>query len=178
MLLNIIKKLDLKTNKTNLYIVKVLKAIVIITMAFLCILYFKNKNKLHIKSENKNIVLNEFNYTSDSFYIEFIHSVNKSPVKEYYKINKDKKIELYKSIYYNFGAGVETNIYGEQKFKFGEDGSLIFYDLNIVFDEINYIVGTVYNHILYIIDENENKKTNYNLTNEFGKNSKINIYFK
>ena len=157
---------------------KVLKAIVIITMAFLCILYFKNINKLHIKSENKNIIINEFDYNYDSFYIEFIHSVNASPVREYYKINKDKKIILYKSIYYNFGAGVETNIHDDQKFKFGEDGSLIFYDLNIVFDELNYIVGTIYDHILYIIDENENEKSKYNLTNEFGKNNKINIYFK
>ena len=155
-----------------------MKAIVFITMAFLCILYFKNINKLHIKSNNKSIIINDFDYKIDSFYIEFIHSVNKSPVKEYYKINEEKKIILYKSIYYNFGAGVETNTYGDQKFEFGKDGSLIFYDLNIEFNELNYIVGTVYDHILYIIDENENIKNKIILNNEFGKNSKISIYFK
>ena len=177
-LLSIIKKLDLKTNKTYNHIVKILKAIVIITMAFLCILYFKNKNTLHIKSNNKNIIINEFDYSTDSFYIEFVHSVNKSPVKEYYKIDENKKIVLYKSVYYNFGAGVETNIYGDQKFEFGEDGSLIFYDLDISFNDLSYIVGTIYDHLLYVIDKNENEKNSYNLTTLFGKNSKINIYFK
>ena len=148
-------------------------------MAFLCILYITNyRNKLHITSNNKNIILKDFNYKTDSFYIEFIHSVNNSPVKEYYRIDNNKKIILYKSIYYNFGAGVETNIYENQKFEFGEDGSLIFYDLNISFDELNYIVGTVYDHILYVIDNNDNIKEKIILNYEFGKNSKINIYFK
>ena len=177
-LLSIIKKLDLKTNKNYKLIMKILKAIVIITMAFLYILFFKNNNKLHIKTNNKNIIIDEFDFTTDSFYIEFIHSVNKSPVKEFYKIDKNKQIVLYKSIYYNFGAGVETNTYDTQKFKFGDDGSLVFYDLDIRFKDLNYIIGTIYDHILYVIDKNENIKIEYNLTDLLGKNSKINIYFK
>ena len=148
-------------------------------MAFLCVLYITNNyEKLHIESDNKKIIVKNFNYKTDSFYIEFIHSVNNSPVKEYYKIDKDKNIILYKSIYYNFGAGVETNIYDDQKFEFGKDGSLIFYDLNITFDKLNYIVGTVYDHIFYVIDNNDNTKEKFVLNEEFGKNSIINIYFK
>lgn len=172
-------KLDLN-NKTSTYIFNALKAIVILTMAFLCIISFKNNNeKLHIDSENKKTIIKEFNNKNgDSFFIEFIHSVNNSPVREFYKIGDYNKIILYKSEYFNFGAGVETNIYGDQKFVFGPNGSLAFYDLNIEFDELNYIVGTVSDHTLCVIDKNNNVLKSYVLNEIFGKNSKINIYFK
>ena len=49
----------------------------------------------------------------DEFEITFTHSVNKSPVTDIYQI-RDGEIYLTGNIYYNFGAGVPTEIYEGQ----------------------------------------------------------------
>ena len=43
------------------------------------------------------------------FSVQFIHSVNKSPLTDCYQI-KDKAIYVEKTVYYGFGAGVQTEI--------------------------------------------------------------------
>ncbi len=86
------------------------------------------------------------------FAIEFKHSVNLSPVHDIYKII-DGKIINTDCIYYAFGAGVETTLEGTETLTYGEDGSMIISGINKEMYDMIYIVGTIYDHILFINDE-------------------------
>lgn len=85
----------------------------------------------------------------DEFSIGFIHSVNKSPLTDVYEI-KDHKIYVIRTIYYGFGAGVQTEIEDGQTLTFGEDGEMIVSGFNQEMSHLSYIVGTVSDHILTI----------------------------
>ncbi len=85
----------------------------------------------------------------DVFSVTFIHSVNKSPVTDVYEIRKDG-VYVIQTIYYAFGAGVQTEIEAGQTLKYGEDGSMIVSGFNKKMENLSYIVGTVSDHILEI----------------------------
>lgn len=89
------------------------------------------------------------------FSIGFKHSVNKSMVVETYKL-QDGVIYLLSCKYYGLGAGVATEISDGQKLEFLDDGSMLITNINRKIDRLSYIVGTVYDHMLYIDDEEIN----------------------
>ena len=135
------------------------------------------------KVENKKLIL----YNNDSgaeiasfpieandyFYVKFIHSVNMSPVIDYYKFNKDDKIYVYKTIYYNFGAGVETKLEGNETMTYGDDGSMIIENINKEIDPLVYYLSSVYDHKLSINGQEE-----ISLWDKCGKNILIKIIIK
>ncbi|NLX63534.1 MAG: DUF1850 domain-containing protein [Clostridiaceae bacterium] len=86
------------------------------------------------------------------FSVTFVHSVNKSPVTDVYEI-RNGKIYVVKTIYYSFGAGMQTEIEEEQTLEYGEDGSMIISGFNRPMENLSYIVGTVSDHILEINGE-------------------------
>ncbi len=88
----------------------------------------------------------------DEFSISFVHSVNNSPVTDVYKIG-DNGICIVRTIYYSFGAGVQTEIEEGQTLEYGQDGSMIVSGINRPMDKLSYIVGTVSDHILGINEE-------------------------
>ena len=83
------------------------------------------------------------------FSVGFIHSVNKSPLTDFYKISGGK-IYVEKTIYYGFGAGVQTEIEEGQTLEYGEDGSMIVSGFHKEMPDLLYIVGTVSDHTLVI----------------------------
>ena len=85
----------------------------------------------------------------DEFSVEFIHSVNKSPVKDVFVI-KDEKIYADRTVYSAFGAGVQTEVEDGQKLEYDDDGNMIVSGFDIEFERVKYIVGTVSDHILEI----------------------------
>ena len=85
----------------------------------------------------------------DEFSISFVHSVNNSPVTDVYEI-RDNGIYIVRTIYYSFGAGVQTEIEEGQSLEYGEDGSMIVSGFNRRMDSLSYIVGTVSDHVLEI----------------------------
>lgn len=85
----------------------------------------------------------------DEFCITFIHSVNKSPVIDVYQI-RDGKIYVVRTIYYAFGAGVQTEIEEGQTLSYGPDGAMIVSGFDRQIDNLSYIVGTVSDHTLQI----------------------------
>ena len=157
---------------------KVFNAIVIITMALL-FLSSCNLNKV----ENKKLIL--YNYNSgdeiasfplkngDYFYIKFTHSVNMSPVIDYYKFNDKNEIFVYKTIYYNYGAGVETELENDETISYGTDGSMIIENINKKIDPLVYYLSDIYDHKLSINDNDE-----ISLWDVCGKNILINIVIK
>ena len=100
------------------------------------------------------------------FSVEFIHSVNKSPVIDVFVI-RDGKIVADRTIYSAFGAGVQTEIEEGQTLEYDENGNMVVSGFIIVFPEVKYIVGTVSDHILRIEGES------ISLTELCGKNSHI-----
>ena len=124
-------------------------------MAFVLV-NFKSTN-----IENINLILynndyaeiSKFPISKDSFFsIEFIHSVNKSPVIEYYKFDEAFNIYNDKTIYYNFGAGVSTDIENDEKFTLRDDGSMLIENINNKITDLSYYLSSIYDHILKIDD--------------------------
>jgi hypothetical protein len=85
----------------------------------------------------------------DEFSVTFVHSVNKTPVTDVYQI-RSGKIYVARTIYYAFGAGVQTELAAGQKLEYGQDGSMIVSGFNRLMDSLSYIVGTVSDHTLQI----------------------------
>jgi len=85
----------------------------------------------------------------EEFSVSFVHSVNKSPVTDVYEIHNGD-IYVVRTIYYSFGAGVQTEIEEGQTLEYGEDGSMIVSGFDRRMDSLSYIVGTVSDHILKI----------------------------
>ncbi len=100
------------------------------------------------------------------FSVEFIHSVNKSPVKDVFVIRKGK-IVADRTVYSAFGAGVQTEIEDGQTLEYDSEGNMVVSGFNIVFPEVKYIVGTVYDHVLCIEGES------ISLTELCGRNSHV-----
>ena len=83
----------------------------------------------------------------DVFSVEFIHSVNQSPVIDSFEIRSDGIYGI-KTVYYGFGAGVPTEVGEGQALSYGEDGSMILSGFALKLDPLVYRVGTVSDHIL------------------------------
>ncbi len=81
------------------------------------------------------------------FSVEFVHSVNQTPVKDTYII-ENGEIRAYSTTYRSFGAGVQTSLEGNQKMTYDSDGNMIITGFDITYDPLRYIVGTVFDHIL------------------------------
>lgn len=83
------------------------------------------------------------------FSVGFVHSVNKSPVIDIYEV-KNGSIYVEQTIYYGFGAGVQTELGPGQTLTYGEDGSMIISGFDKEIRPLSYFVGTVSDHILTI----------------------------
>jgi len=85
------------------------------------------------------------------FAIEFIHSVNQSPVRETFRLD-GRHIRPLSVRFYSFGAGMNTGLEDGQIMERDGD-AVIITGFNRAFDELNYIVGTVSDHLLIINGE-------------------------
>jgi len=85
----------------------------------------------------------------ERFSIGFKHSINLSPVIDIYEI-EDGNIYVEETIYYHFGAGVQTQLNEGETLTYGEDGSMIVGNIHQLRNNVGYIVGTVYDHILTV----------------------------
>lgn len=100
------------------------------------------------------------------FSVEFIHSVNKSPVKDVFVV-REGKIYADRTVYSAFGAGVQTQVEEGQKLEFDEKGNMVVSGFDMEFPQVKYIVGTVSDHVLEIQGEC------ISLTELCGKNAKV-----
>jgi len=88
-------------------------------------------------------------HDGDWFSVMFIHSVNKSPLTDFYTL-RDGSIYVEKTIYYGFGAGVQTELEEGQTLEYGDDGSMIVSGFDKEIPDLLYIVGTVSDHTLVV----------------------------
>ncbi len=106
-------------------------------------LYDSDTGKVHITEKAEEGMM---------FSVEFIHSVNQTPLKDTYII-ENGEIRAYSTLYRSFGAGVQTALEGDQKMTFDDEGNMIITGFDITYDPLRYIVGTVSDHILTLGDE-------------------------
>lgn len=81
------------------------------------------------------------------FTVEFIHSVNLSPVIDTFRA-ENGEIHAVSAKYYAFGAGMPTELNPGESFTFTEDGAMEITGMHLTYDKLSYIVGTVYDHFL------------------------------
>ena len=107
----------------------------------------------------------------DSFSVTFRHSVNKSDVTEIYQ-RRGREIWLTGCVYYGFGAGVAEVLEPGWTLENGDNGEMIIGNIEMKMNDLTYIVGTVYDHILEINGERI-------VLNELcGKNAKVHFSIK
>ena len=92
------------------------------------------------------------------FSVEFIHSVNQTPLKDTYII-ENEQIRAYSTTYRSFGAGVQTSLDEGQTMTYDDNGNMVITGFDITYDPLRYIVGTVSDHILYINDSETSLRT-------------------
>jgi len=85
------------------------------------------------------------------FAIEFVHSVNKTPVKDFFR-NEGGMIAPFATRFYSLGAGMQSVL--EEGQTLSRDGdALVITGFSVSYRELYYIVGTVSDHILEISGE-------------------------
>ena len=62
---------------------------------------------------------------------------------------------MVKTVYYGFGAGVQTELEEGQTLTYGEDGSMIVTGFEKRIEDLVYFVGTVSDHVLTLQDGQE-----------------------
>ena len=138
-----------------------------------------NDRNKSAKTDNESLVIRNTNSgwlygkwpleEPKEFAIEFIHSVNQSPVREFFKI-EGNMIRLVAVRFFSFGAGMLSDL--EEGQTLSQDGdALIISGFKTSFKELNYIIGTVSDHLLIIKDEH------LSLRELCGKNAHITISF-
>ena len=137
----------LKSSKKRLIFAAVLMIIITaaaVLMSGLCtpylVMYVSDTNTRYITQKAEDGLM---------FSVEFIHSVNQTPVKDTYII-EDNQIRAYSTTYRSFGAGVQTALEEGQTMTYDDDGNMVITGFDITYDPLRYIVGTVSDHILTI----------------------------
>lgn len=139
-----------KEYKKNIAFVVVTLSLILVTTTLL----FLEKNYLVIKDAENDEIISTFRLKGDNcFAVEFRHSVNQSLVEDRYKV-VDGEIMVYETLYYNFGAGVQTELSDGQTLIETEDGGMIVSGIDNIIDELIYRPSPVYDHILKINNQN------------------------
>ena len=127
-----------------------------------------SEKKLVLKDPTDGTVYASYEMNvGDLFSIQFIHSVNKSSVTDWFEI-RDDGIYGIKTVYYGFGAGVPTQLEEGQTLTYGDDGSMIISGFEMKMNHLIYRVGTVSDHILTLPDE-----TQISLRDLCGRNARV-----
>ncbi|MBE6688448.1 MAG: DUF1850 domain-containing protein [Ruminococcaceae bacterium] len=142
-------------------------ALAVTAAAFCMFMTFFSGEKLVVRNSETGMVYKTFEAREGlEFAVEFIHSVNKSPVRDVFVI-RGGQIVADRTVYSAFGAGVQTEIEKGQKLEYDSKGNMVVSGFDIVFDKVKYIVGTVSDHVLYIEGES------ISLTELCGKNAHV-----
>lgn len=131
---------------------KVKTLVIVLIAAMLAIGYMPVFTRFTISDERSgHIAFQDKPENYREFYVSFTHSVNRTPVNEYYRISGDKFV-LEKATFYSYGAGMpETGEYGSGKPSI-KDGMVQIEGINKTFKKFTYIAGTYANHSLKTAD--------------------------
>ena len=128
-------------------------AIMVVVIAAILTFTFRSGKDLVLRNGDTNEEIARFRVSEgDEFSVTFIHSVNQYPLTDVYEI-RDGKIYVVRTIYNNFGAGVQTEIEDGQTLEINENGEMVVSGFNMEMPWLSYIVGTVSDHTLTLHGE-------------------------
>ena len=123
-------------------------AIMFVVIAAILAFNYRSGDHLVLRNGDTNEEFARFRVSEgDEFSVTFIHSVNQYPLTDVYEI-RDSKIYVVRTIYNNFGAGVQTEIEEGQTLEINENGEMVVSGFNLEMPWLSYIVGTVSDHTL------------------------------
>jgi len=129
----------------------------IFAVTFLVLIIMILSVPMFVKFTISNGKTGEIAYIDDVFYarefvVSFRHSVNRTPVNEFIRIQGNKFI-VYKSTFYSYGAGMpEYDLQGKQKITIN-DGLVQIENIDRELESFTYIVGTYAEHTLSYMDK-------------------------
>ena len=142
-------------------------AIMVVVIAAILTFAQRSGDDLVLRNGDTNEEFARFRVSEgDEFSVRFIHSVNQYPLTDVYEI-RDSKIYVVRTIYNNFGAGVQTEIEDGQTLEINENGEMVVSGFNMEMPWLSYIVGTVSDHTLTLHGEE------ISLRELCGRNSKV-----
>ena len=131
-------------------IIFVAVVLVVCAAAAATVFFYRNYGWFTLRNEKTGELCSRYLvHDGEWFSIGFIHSVNQSPLTDYYEF-QDHRIYVEKTIYYGFGAGVQTELEDGQILEYGEDGSMVVSGFHREIPDLLYIVGTISDHTLVI----------------------------
>ena len=123
-------------------------AIMVVVIAAILAFTHRSGDELVLRNGDTNEEFARFRVSEgDEFSVTFIHSVNQYPLTDVYEI-RDSKIYVVRTIYNNFGAGVQTEIEEGQTLEINENGEMVVSGFDLEMPWLSYIVGTVSDHTL------------------------------
>jgi len=147
----------------------------VISGAALYIFHFRDGSKasvLEIRDTGSGRVLGRWPLDErGEFAIEFIHSVNQSPVRETFRV-EDGRLWLQGVRFYSFGAGIQSDL-GEGQELSRDGDAMVISGFSASFRELNYIVGS--DHFLFINNEVISLRE---IADKFGGNAHITIRYR
>ena len=147
-------------------------AILVVAAAAILAVFLLREPKLVLSNDESGKVYARLPLKDgDSFSVTFRHSVNKSDVTEIYQ-RRGREIWLTGCVYYGFGAGVAEVLEPDWTLENGDNGEMIIGNIEMKMNDLTYIVGTVYDHILEINGER------IILNDLCGKNAKVHFSIK
>ena len=147
-------------------------AILVVAAAAVLAVFLLREPKLVLSNDETGKVYSRLPLKDgDSFSVTFRHSVNKSDVTEIYQ-RRGREIWLTGCVYYGFGAGVAEVLEPGWTLETGDNGEMIIGNIEMKMNDLTYIVGTVYDHILEINGER------IVLNDLCGKNAKVHFSIK
>jgi hypothetical protein len=130
-------------------------AVLALAGAVLCVTVFRGGNHqsaLEIRDADTGRRYGRRPLAADGvFAIEFVHSVNNSPVREIFRA-EGNGIRPVAARFYSFGAGMQSDLEAGQVLSRDGD-AMVISGPDRCYNELNYIVGTVSDHLLIISDE-------------------------
>ena len=142
-------------------------AIMVVVIAAILAFNYRSGDDLVLRNGDTNEEFARFRVSEgDEFSVRFIHSVNQYPLTDVYEI-RDSKIYVVRTIYNNFGAGVQTEIEEGQTLEINENGEMVVSGFDQEMPWLSYIVGTVSDHTLTLHEEE------ISLRELCGRNSKV-----
>ena len=142
-------------------------AIMVVVIAAILAFTYRSGDYLVLRNGDTTEEFARFRVSEgDEFSVTFIHSVNQYPLTDVYEI-RDSKIYVVRTIYNNFGAGVQTEIEEGQTLEINENGEMVVSGFELEMPWLSYIVGTVSDHTLTLHGEE------ISLRELCGRNSKV-----
>ena len=142
-------------------------AIMVVVIAAILAFTYRSGDYLVLRNGDTTEEFARFRVSEgDEFSVTFIHSVNQYPLTDVYEI-RDSKIYVVRTIYNNFGAGVQTEIEEGQTLEINENGEMVVSGFDLEMPWLSYIVGTVSDHTLTLHEKK------ISLRELCGRNSKV-----